>query len=148
MGVITFLLRCFAFLFNFGFSAALLALALLAIYGGQHNIQLQATPWQGEALTRNLLLTSIAGLAASALALATGRLARSPMLAWNLFVPGLLMWMLLRPAFSFDSPEQAVTGLCLLLASLAALWGSWLHWRQRRRSGPVSQRARRAGSTR
>lgn len=130
MRAIGLLLRCIAFLFNLVLALGLFFLALLVIPSGQHNIELSAIPLDGSKLTYTLLAASIYAFVAMVLALRKSRLGRFPMLAWNLVAAALLLWAPLRGSFTFKNPDQVRTGAYLLLASLVALWGSWLQWRK------------------
>jgi hypothetical protein len=132
LGVLGPVLRFFAFLFNLALSLCLFFVALLVMPSGQNNIQLSVIPLTGPVLTRFLLLASIYGFVAMVLALRKSPAARFPMLAWNIVIPALLASTPFRGQFSFESRDQALFGLYLFLASLAALWGSWLQFRARR----------------
>ena len=123
--------RIIAFLFNLALGLGLFFLALLVIAGGQHTIQLSAVPLKGSTLTYSLLGASIFLFVAIVLALRKGRGARFPMLAWNILVAVLLLTAPLRSSFSFQNPDHMMTGVYVFLASLAALWGSWLQWKAR-----------------
>ena len=131
MRAIGLLLRLFTFGFNFVLSLGLFFLSLLVIPTGQHNIELATVPLEGRTLTYTLLIASIYAFVAMALARRRSRWARLPMLAWNILIPALLLWTPFRSSFSFQGKEHMMTGLYLLLASLVALWGSWLQFRQR-----------------
>ena len=128
MRAIATLLRLLAFLFNLALSLGLFFLALLVMPSGRHNIQLAAVPLVGSKLTYTLLAGSIYGFVAMVLASRKSRAARFPMLLWNLVVTGLLITAPFRGQFSFEGKDHFVAGIYLFLASLVALWGSWLQW--------------------
>ena len=146
MRAITTLLRFLAFLFNLALCLGLFFLALLVMPSGKHNIQLAVVPLTGSKLTYSVLVGSIYGFVAMVLALRRTqytqvsdgapkrqvgrRAARFPMLVWNLAVTGLLVAAPFRSQFSFEGKDHFVAGIYFFLASLAALWGSWLHWKK------------------
>ncbi|MBI3666599.1 MAG: hypothetical protein HY236_10320 [Acidobacteria bacterium] len=123
------MLRFFAFLFNLALGLCLFLLTLLVISTGIHNIQLAPVPLERSTLTYTLLIASIGSFVGMVLALRQGRATKFPMLFWNLLIVALLLWTPLRSSFSFAGPDQARQGFYIFLASLLALWGSWLQWR-------------------
>src|SRR5262249_2072419 len=129
MGLLAMAVRFVAFALNFVLCVGLFFLALLVMPSGKHNIQLSAVPLTGSRLTHTLLIASICGFVAMVLALRQGRAARFPMLLWNLLVSALLVAAPFRSQFSFQGRDQLLTGAYVFVASLLALWGSWLQWR-------------------
>jgi len=132
MRAIGLLLRLFAFLFNLVTALGLFFLALLVIPGGRHNLSLPVVPLEDRHLTYTLLGASIYAFVSMVLALRRGWAARFSMLLWNLVVAAMLLMAPFRASFSFQNPQQWTSGLYVLLAALAALWGSWLQFRSAR----------------
>ncbi len=134
MRLLALVVRFVAFAFNLVLCLALFFLALLVMPSGKHNIQLPAVPLTGSRLTYTLLIASICGFVAMALALRKGRAARFPMLLWNLLILALFVSAPFRGQLSFQGRDQLTMALYVLLASLIALCGSWLQWRAPKRS--------------
>ena len=125
--------RFVAFLFNLVLALVMFLLALVVLSSGHHNLSLAAVPAQGRNLTLTLLLASIYAFVAMVLALRRGRGVRLPMLLWNAAVTVLLLWAPARTGFSFQGKDHLNAVLCLTIASVVALVGSWRQWREGRR---------------
>lgn len=129
MRVIGAVLRLYAFLFNLAFGLALAALLVLEHSSGRSTLHLPVIPV--EDVHYALMGGTAWVLLALGLALQKGAWARLPMLLWNIALPVVLAAGVARGGFTFDGPEQAKILGWLLLASLAALWGSWLQFRHK-----------------
>ena len=122
--------RFLAFVFNLVIALWVFLLALVVLSSGRHNIRLSAVPLTGKNLTLGLLLASIYAFVAMVLALRAGRGVRLPMLVWNLVVAALFVTTPMRGAFSFQGKDHLLFAVYLGAASVVALIGSWLQWRE------------------
>ncbi|MBM3773650.1 MAG: hypothetical protein FJW37_00630 [Acidobacteria bacterium] len=127
------LLRFWSYLFQAGLSLFLLALALVALAGGNHNWSLAMLPWGGERLTRGLLVAGSAGLATAVLAVA-GKW-RVLFFAWNLVVALVLARGYFLSGYHFADQGELNRAAWLAAGSLAALAGAWSGARARRERG-------------
>ena len=130
MKFVRWLLRLFAIVFNLGVALFLLGVGFIGWLEG-HDVNFDLVPGvEPENMALTLIGLALFALLAVALSLKRSKLARMPMLLWNLLVSSLLVCAFARPSYKFDGMEHLHHGLILFLISLIALYGSWTAMKQ------------------
>jgi hypothetical protein len=125
MGLIS---RAYTYLFEFAASAALIALALLAMTGDVANFRLPILPWEGATLARACLALGIIGLVVIVLAIT--RLFRVTLPVWALVVFILLFRGWFASSYTFTNASGFRIALWITLASLVAFLCSFSIFRR------------------
>ena len=128
MELVRAIMRVYSYIFHGLLAFFLLALASLALFSGDHNLQLAMLPWTGKALTYWLFFLSLFGLATVALAL-KGVL-RVLFFAWSLAVLLLMLKGYYLGPYFFR-PGEFSTAVYLTVAAILAVAGAWFQLRRK-----------------
>lgn len=124
--LVSFLLRLFALAFNLALAVFLFGVGFIGSLQGEQ-IHFELVPGiDPEYMSLTLMGLGVFGLFSILLAWVRSKLARLPMLLWNLLVCSLLICAFARPSYRFDGIEHLQQGAILFVLSLFALVGSWL----------------------
>lgn len=127
-------MRIYSYFFEGLFSLLLIALALVSWLSGRHTLNLLILPWKPATVRWVLLVAGVAGLVV--VWLATRDLLRVTFLLWC-----VLVFAVLTRGFFFGwvhyvrGPFPLSWAVGLTLASLLAVGGAWVHYRNRRGAG-------------
>ena len=127
MAAVKTLARTFSYLFHISLALFLCGISLLALLAAPQTLHLEMLPWTGSTLTDVLLAGSIFGLIVVGLAI-SGRL-RWLFFLWSLLVTWLLLKGYVFSGYHFEAGELR-TALCLIAASVIALFGAWFQVRR------------------
>jgi LPXTG-motif cell wall-anchored protein len=122
-------MRLFSYLFHGVLALFLLALGLVPLFSGTHNLRLNMLPWEGKALTFWLLGLALLGLVSVLLAIA-GK-ARAPLFAWSLLVVVMMLWGYFWRPYRWSSADAFQTTLLLVGGALLATLGAWFALKRR-----------------
>lgn len=128
MSVIAAIMRIFSFVFHSVLAFFMLAVSMVALLNGSHNLQIELLPWTGAALTYWLLGLGLAGLVIVLLAL-RGTL-RILFLLWAVAVVIALVRGYIFSPYLFDDWSHFRSALYFILASVVAAVGGWLQYRR------------------
>jgi hypothetical protein len=121
LAVVKAILRYFSYLFHAVLALFLLAVSVLTLASGSHNLHLGMFPWTGSTLTYVLLGASLFGLISLLLAIA-GKL-RFLFLLWSMAVAVMLVKGYFLSGYRF-APGEASRALYIALGSLVAAVGA------------------------
>jgi hypothetical protein len=116
-------MRVYSYIFHGLLALFLFAVALVPLFSGIHNLQLELLPWEGRALTYWLLSLSLFGLVSVLLA-AMGK-SPLPLLIWSVVVVITLLWGYFWQPYYFGSFEAFRNSLLLLIGAVLATLGAW-----------------------
>jgi len=125
---LAFLLLVFACLFELALSLFLLGLGMVAWVNAPNNLTLGMLPWEGAALTRNIVILGIVGLACVLLA---GSGLRWIFPLWCLLVLIVVVRGFFLSSYSFAGPQEFQFALWLTAGALIAFLGSLVVFRRR-----------------
>ena len=117
------LLRVFSYLYHGVLALFLLLVSALALASNPASLHLDMLPLRGAPLAWVLLIASLCGLAAVAMALRSAR--RLPFFLWSLLVAAMLLWGYVLSNFRFAPGVGVHTAVHLVLGSWLALAGAW-----------------------
>lgn len=116
------LLRAFSYIFHLILALFFLAISVVALLAGQHNLSLRMLPWRGEGLTLWLLGLSLFAILAVVLAV-SGRV-RLLFTLWTVVVLILMVRGFFLTNYHFSGPSGARDAVLLTAGALAAFFGS------------------------
>jgi hypothetical protein len=117
------LMRFYSYLFHGLLALFLLAISLVPLFSGIHNLQLEMVPGEGETLTFTLMAIGILGVV-TVLAAVMGK-AQAPLFIWSVVVLlGMLYGYFWRP-YRWSGPEAFQATLLLIFGAFLALLGAW-----------------------
>lgn len=123
------LMRFYSYLFHGLLALSVLAISLVPLFSGMHNLQLEILPGEGATLTFTLMAIGLVGVLI-VLAAVTGK-AQTPFFIWSIVVLlGILWGFFLRP-YRWSSAGAFVNTLLFVIGALIAMVGAW-YARQRR----------------
>lgn len=128
MKVLGVIMRAYSFLFHILLALLLIALALVELSDGVHNLNLRMLPWKGATLTYAVLVMGIMGALATFLAFKG--LLRLVFFIWALFVAGLMIKGYIFSAYIFTGAAEFWRTMAFILAALLAAAGAYIVWRQ------------------
>ena len=109
---------------HFALSLFLLGLGAIGLMAGQ-DMTIDLLPAEPESTASTLLILGIVGLASVALALRSGRAARTLLVLWSLAVCFVLGSAFFRSAYKFDGMEDFRAGVWIFLGAVLLFIGSW-----------------------
>jgi hypothetical protein len=116
-------LRLFSYLYHGVLALFLLLVSALALASNPASLRLDMLPWSGAALACVLLVASLCGVAAVAMALRSAR--RLPFFLWSLLVAAMLLWGYVLSSYRFAPGVGVGAAVQLVLGSWLALGGAW-----------------------
>lgn len=121
------LMRIFSYVYHGLLAVFMVALSLLALQGGAHNLRLEMLPWKGATLTYALLGIGLFAIVATLLALKG--VARVVFFIWTIvaFLGMFRGFFLTKYAFG---PAGFRTAILMTLGALVAAMGGWFVFRQ------------------
>ncbi len=128
MKVLGVIMRAYSYLFHVLLALFLIAVALVTLAGGVHNLNLRMLPWKGATLTYSVLTMGVVGLLASVLAFKG--LLRLVFFLWALFVAGFMIKGYIFSSYIFAGAADFWRTMAFIGAALLAAGGAYLVWRQ------------------
>jgi len=124
-----FLLRAYAYLFEFAVSLVFIAIALLAMTGDENNLRLPMLPWEGATLAHAVLALGIIGMVIVVLA-ATGAF-RITLPVWALVVLILMFRGWFASSYVFANASGFYTAVAITVAAFLAFLASFAVFRRK-----------------
>jgi hypothetical protein len=126
-------MRFYSYLFHGVLALFLLAVSLVPLLSGIHNLQLEMVPGEGVTLTFTLLAIGLIGVLI-VLAAVLGK-AQIPLFIWSVIVLLGMLWGYLWRPYRWSGVEAFQATLLLILGAFLALIGAWyaMHRRPVRR---------------
>jgi hypothetical protein len=122
-------MRFYSYLFHGLLALFLLAVSLVPLFSGIHNLQLGIVPGEGITLTFTLMAIGLIGVLI-VLAAVIGK-TQTPLFVWSVLVLLAMLWgYFLRP-YRWSGPEAFRSTLLLVFGAVLAAVGAW-YARQRR----------------
>ena len=128
MKVLGVIMRAYSYLFHLLLALLLIALALVELSDGVHNLNLRMMPWKGATLTYALLAMGVVGSLATILAFKG--LLRLVFFLWALFVAGFMIKGYIFSAYIFAGAADFWRTMAFIFAGLVAVGGAYSVWRQ------------------
>jgi ABC-type maltose transport system permease subunit len=121
-------MRTFSYIYHFLLALVMLALSVVALANGRHNLKLDMLPWKESQLTYALLILGLFGIIAVVLAL-KGTL-RLLFFFWSLAVLVLMFKGYVFSPYSFAGSDEFTKALYLMAGAILACIGAWMAFRQ------------------
>ena len=106
-----------------------LALGLIGfgLIGSGGDMKIDLIPVEPANMASTLLIAGLIALASVVLALRPGKLARTPLVLWSLFVAAIPICALTRSSYHFNGEEHFRNGVWLFLGTVVLLIGAIYH---------------------
>ncbi len=130
MSVLGAILRVYSYLFHLILGLFFLAISVVTIISGQHNLKLGMLPWSGEELTYWLLGLSL--LAIISVVLAVTHKVKVLLVLWSAAAVVLMVRGFFLSNFTFAGPGQAKSAAWLTLGAIGAFFGSLMQYRDKK----------------
>jgi hypothetical protein len=122
-------MRFYSYLFHGVLALFLLAVSLVPLFSGTHNLQLDMFPWQGRTMTYALMALAVAGLFTVFLAM-TNR-SQAPLFLWSILVLLWMLWGYFWRPYRWSGPDAFLNTLLLLAGAALAIFGAWFAMKRR-----------------
>jgi hypothetical protein len=122
-------MRFYSYLFHGVLALFLLAISLVPLLSGMHNLQLEMVPGEGETLTFTLMAIGVIGVLI-VLGAVMGK-AQTPLFVWSLVILLGMLWGYFWRPYRWSSAEAFQTTLLLIFGAFLALIGAWYAMQRR-----------------
>lgn len=127
MSVFAAIMRIFSYIYHGFLSILLLALSVVTLISGAHNLKLDMLPWQDAQLTYSVLILGAAGTLA--VGLAVKGVLRPVFFLWTVAVVALMVRGYFFGPYFFGDASEFFRTLALVLGAVLACAGAWFAWR-------------------
>jgi hypothetical protein len=122
------IVKFFSYFYHLLLSLVLVALSVVALISGGHNLQLEMLPWKEAQLTYSLLILGVCGLIA--VVLAYKGILRLIFLIWSLVVLGFLFKGYIFSSYAFSGDGEFAKTLYFIGGAILACVGAWIAYRE------------------
>lgn len=129
MSVFATIMRIFSYIFHGFLSILLLALSVVTLISGLHNLKLDMLPWKEAQLTYALLIMGILGI--SIVVLAVKGILRILFFIWTLAVILFMIKGYIFGAYFFADSYDFYKTLSLIVGAILASFGAWYAYKQK-----------------